>query len=150
MVCLTQSGVFHVLFASQKPAAEKLRALLADEVLPQLLTHGRYIPGATDTDLLLAKSRSCREERAARLESDAIFLAESGLLAIQGFRVEIGIPARDALSFSRRVYHLAKVYGIQPAKRFIKGAAKNPVNVFPRHILCASANSIIPRLPYTQ
>ena len=147
---LTQSGVLAIVMACRTPAARRFQAFILDEVLPQVIELGTFIEGITPAERIRALGIRYRQERAAKIETDAAFVAESGLLTLKMFRVEHQIPARDALSFSRRVYHLAKVYGIAPDKRFIKGTAKNPVNVFPRHILCASANSIIPRLPYTQ
>jgi prophage antirepressor-like protein len=146
---LTQSGVLAMVMACRTPAARRFQAFILEDVLPQLIELGTFIEGITPAERIRALGLRYRQERAAMLEADAAFLAESGLLQLQSFRLENAIPARDALPFSRRVFHMAKVFGIPPVKRFVKGAAKNPVNVWPRHILCAAANSIIPRLPFT-
>ena len=101
MVCLTDSGVYHVLFSSRKPAAENLRRWLAEDVLPQLLQYGSYLPGASPAARLQALHRRWREERGARTAEGAATLAASGLMSLRAFRTEHAIPARDILPIAK-------------------------------------------------
>ena len=145
MVCLTESGVYHVLFSSQKPAAENLRRWLADEVLPQLLTYGSYLPGATPAERLAALNRRVHQERAACVTASEASQAASGLMTLRQFRTEHRIPAQDILPIASRLQRLAKAEGTAPQKLTLPGH-KNPSNAWPRPLLAAACNSTIPRL----
>lgn len=145
MVCLTESGVYHVLFSSQKPAAENLRRWLADEVLPQLLTYGTFIPGATPSERLAALNRRVTQERAACVSASEAIVAPGHLMTLRAFRIEHAIPAQDILPIARRLQHLAKADGTAPVKLTLPGH-HNPANAWPRPLLAAAVNSTIPRL----
>jgi prophage antirepressor-like protein len=52
---VTESGLYHLIFKSRKPAAKKFRRWVTDEVLPTLRKKGRYVvdsPAVADRDLL--------------------------------------------------------------------------------------------------
>lgn len=49
---LTTSGVYKLVFSSRKPSAEKFKNWIANEVLPQIGTHGVYIPGNTPEQIV--------------------------------------------------------------------------------------------------
>lgn len=49
---LTTSGVYRLVFQSRKPSAEKFKDWIANEVLPQIGTHGVYIPGNTPEQIV--------------------------------------------------------------------------------------------------
>jgi prophage antirepressor-like protein len=142
----TQSGVFALVMGSRKPAARRFQRWLADEVLPQLIQYGSYLPDTSRAERLQALHRRWRQERAACLESSAATMAESGLMTLKAFREEHSIPARDVLSIARRLTRLAKADGIAPTKLTLKGHA-NPANTWPRPLLAAAVNSTIPKLP---
>lgn len=148
MVCLTESGVYHVLFSSQKPAAEKLRRWLADEVLPQLLTYGSYLPGSTPAERLAHLHRRWRIERATLLAAGQAALApETGLTTLRAFRLENCIPLRDVPAFSRRVQHLARLEAITLEKLILPRTKRGgPTNAWPRTLLATAASTIQPRL----
>lgn len=44
MACISEPGVFRLIFRSRKPEAERFKRWLAHEVLPQIRRTGRYIP----------------------------------------------------------------------------------------------------------
>jgi len=146
MVCLTESGVWHVLFSSRKTAAENLRRWLADEVMPQLLQYGSYLPGASPAVRLRALHRRWRAERAAQMAAGAAALEQSGLLSLRAFRSEHAIPAQDILPIATRLQYLARLADIRPLALILPGERHNPVNVWPRPLLAAAVNSTIPRL----
>jgi prophage antirepressor-like protein len=141
----TQSGVFALVMGSRKPAARRFQRWLADEVLPQLIQYGSYLPGTSRAERLQALHRRWRQEREACLESSAATMAETGLMTLKAFREEHAIPARDVLSIARRLTHLAKQDGTAPTKLTLKGHA-NPTNTWPRPLLAAAVNSTVPRL----
>lgn len=69
---LTESGVYKLIFKSQKKEAEKFQDWVTDDVLPSIRKHGMY---ATDElldnpDLLIAAATKLKEERAARIEAE--------------------------------------------------------------------------------
>lgn len=145
---LTQSGLLTMVMASRKPAARRLQAFVIDEVLPQLIELGTFIPGATPAEKLQALCRRARQERAELMGRQTEEAAASGLVTLRAFRLAQDIPARDVLAFSREVQHQAKLHGTAPEKRYIAGHPSNPVNVWPRFVLVAAANNTIPKLPF--
>lgn len=142
---VTQSGVFALVMGSRKPAARRFQRWLADEVLPQLIQYGSYLPGASAAERLQALHRRWRQERATCLENSAATMEAQGLMTLKAFREEHAVPARDVLAIARRLTHLAKLDGIQPTKLTLKGQA-NPANTWPRPLLAAAVNSTVPRL----
>lgn len=142
---LTQSGVFALVMGSRKPAARRFQRWLADEVLPQLLTYGSYLPGATPAERLQALNRRVQQERAACVAASQATLTESGLMTLRAFRLEHAIPPQDILPIARRLQLLAAADGTAPVKLTLPGHA-NPVNAWPRPLLAAAVNSTQPRL----
>lgn len=49
---LTESGVYHLILMSRKPAAKRFRKFFTGEVMPQMVKYGSYIPGATPSEQL--------------------------------------------------------------------------------------------------
>lgn len=143
--CLTQGGVFCLVMGSRKPAASRFQNWLADEVLPQLLKYGSYLPGATPSERLAALARRVTQERAACVTASEAIVAPGHLMTLRAFRVEHAIPARDILPIARRLQLLAKADGTRPVKLTLPGHP-NPANAWPRPLLAAATNSTIPRL----
>lgn len=142
---LTQSGVFALVMGSRKPAARRFSRWLMDEVIPQLIKYGSYIPGASPAERLKALSTRYRAERAERLAADGATLAEGGLMTLRAFRLEHALPARDILPIASRLRRLAQADGITPLKLTLPGYS-NPTNAWPRPLLAAVVNSTQPRL----
>ncbi len=142
---LTQSGVLALIMASRKPAARRFRDWLVDEVLPQLLTYGSYLPGATPSERLAALNRRVTQERAACVSASEAIVAPGHLMTLRAFRTEHAIPAQDILPIARRLQHLAKADGTAPVKLTLPGH-HNPANAWPRPLLAAAVNSTVPRL----
>lgn len=136
MVCLTESGVYHVLFSSQKPAAERLRCWLADEVLPQLLKYGTYAPGATAGERCHALHTRWKQERAQELGLHSAAYEESGLLTIAAFRKQEPCPGEDALLLSHHLRALAREQALDPARFFTGPRRHTPA--WPRELLHAA------------
>ncbi len=122
MICLTESGVYHVLFASQKPAAEKLRCYLAEEVMPQLMRTGRFTPGATEGERFAMEHSRLRSDRAEAKADGAAALDGSGLLTISAFRRLYDIA--DVLRFSAALQRQARRAGYAP-ERFFTGTRRH-------------------------
>ncbi|MGD7070804.1 BRO-N domain-containing protein [Acetobacter sp. AAB5] len=56
VVAVSESGLYHLTFASRKPVAKRFRRWVTDEVLPQIRRTGEYRPNAgTQTDSGSAK-----------------------------------------------------------------------------------------------
>lgn len=142
---LNQSGVFALVMGSRKPAARRFQRWLADEVLPQLLTYGSYLPGATPSERLAALNRRVTQERAACVTASEAIVAPGHLMTLRAFRLEHAIPAQDILPIARRLQHLAKQDGTAPVKLTLPGH-HNPANAWPRPLLAAAVNSTVPRL----
>lgn len=142
---LTQSGVLALIMASRKPAARRFRDWLTDEVMPQLLKYGTYLPGSTPAERLTHLHRRWQAERAACITASEATLAESGLMTLKAFRLEHGIPPQDILPIARRLQILAKADGTVPTALTLRGY-KNPTHAWPRELLAAAVNSTIPRL----
>ncbi|MER0279696.1 BRO family protein [Clostridioides difficile] len=53
---LTESGVYKLIFKSQKEEAEKFQDWISDEVLPQIRQHGAYITNNANPDKLREKA----------------------------------------------------------------------------------------------
>jgi prophage antirepressor-like protein len=145
---VTESGLYALLLKSRLPAAKAWRDWLFDVVLPEIHRTGSYLPGATEIEKIRAGQRRITLERRALADKHALLLAESGWLSLRDYRLEQGVPARDALAVSRRLQYLAKRYAIAPQKLYLRGAPSNPVNVWPRFILAQAVESTIPRLPF--
>ena len=48
MVCVNESGLYHLIFQSKKPEAKRFRKWVTNEVLPQIRKTGRYEPLRND------------------------------------------------------------------------------------------------------
>jgi prophage antirepressor-like protein len=142
---LTETGIAALVMCSRKPAARRFRRWMLGEVLPQLLTYGSYLPGATPAERLQALNRRVQQERAACVASSQATLTESGLMTLRAFRLEHAIPPQDILPIARRLQLLAAADGTAPVKLTLPGHA-NPANAWPRPLLAAAVNSTQPRL----
>ncbi len=118
---VTQSGLLTLTLKSRKPAAKRFQAWIIDEVLPQIIRYGSYIPGATPADRCRALHRRWKTERAAAAEQGEKSLAQSGLLTIGQFMKMENLPARDALAFSNLVRKHARANGETPPRHFHNG-----------------------------
>lgn len=143
---LTESGVYHVLFGSRKPEAVRLRRLLTEEVMPQIVKYGTYLPGATPAERLKAASDRIRIERAREKQEQLAALGESGLLTIPMARAELGILARDALPFYHALAHEARKLGHEPRRFWLGGTRAQ--TAWPRALLNAALFRFQPKLPF--
>jgi hypothetical protein len=141
---VTQSGLYHLIFASRKPTAKKFRRWVTDEVLPQIAKYGSYLPGATPQERCAALWKRWKQERRELLTRDDGALAESGLLTVAAFRIEHGIAPRDGFSFSQQVGYQARLAGVKPRRFFRERGMRN---AWPRELLFLSLVNFQPRLP---
>lgn len=74
---LTESGVYHLILLSRKPAAKRFRRYLTDEVLPQMVKYGSYI-----------RSRPARSRTTKTRSSSSAGSGVSPILARTRIRVE--------------------------------------------------------------
>lgn len=140
---VTQSGLYHLIFASRKPTAKKFRRWVTEEVLPQIAKYGSYLPGATPKERCSALWKRWKQERSELLDRDEAALTESGLLTVAAFRVIHAIPARDGLSFARQVQFQAQRAGVRPRRFFRKGGMRS---AWPSEVLAAALTNFQPRL----
>lgn len=49
LLCVTESGLYHLIFKSRKPAAKKFRRWVTDKVIPEIRKTGRYESTPTAT-----------------------------------------------------------------------------------------------------
>jgi prophage antirepressor-like protein len=131
---LTQSGVFALVMGSRKPAARRFQRWLADEVLPQLLQYGSYLPGATPAERLQALHRRWQQERAALIQSSEELMQEKGLMTLQAFRLKHDIHPWNMPGITRQLTGQAMCFGIRAAKLVLKGQ-RCPVNAWPEWLL---------------
>ncbi len=140
---VTQSGLYHLIFASRKPTAKKFRRWVTEEVLPQIAKYGTYLPGATPAERCRALRLRWKQERAELLLSEEEKLTASGLLTIAAFRIEHGIHARDAFAFARTVQYQASSAAVQPRRFFQKSGMRS---AWPRELLFLALTTFQPRL----
>lgn len=133
---VTQSGVFALVMGSRKPAARRFQRWLADEVIPQLLKYGTYIPGATAGERCHALHTRWKQERAQELGLHGAALAESGLLTIAAFRKAEPCPGEDALLLSHHLRAIAREQALDPARFFTGSRRHTPA--WPRELLQAA------------
>ena len=73
---LTESGVYKLIFKSNKEEAEKFQDWISDEVLPSIRKHGAYMTPQRIEDLLanpdtiIQMATTLKEERAKRIEME--------------------------------------------------------------------------------
>lgn len=80
MICVTEPGLFRLIFASAKPEAERLKNFVFHEVLPALRRTGAYTP-EPDFEILREKLAMVREARLTH-----------GKAAAQAMWREMGLP----------------------------------------------------------
>lgn len=70
---LTESGVYKLIFKSQKKAAEKFQDWVTDEVLPSIRKHGMYATDdlLNDPDLMIKAANKIKEEKEGRLKAES-------------------------------------------------------------------------------
>ena len=140
--CVTQSGVFALVMGSRKPAARRFSRWLMDEVIPQLIKYGSYLPGATAAERLRALGLRYRAERAQQMALDAAVLAGSELCTLRQFVAAHGIPARRVLVLCSRLAVLSRTAGSEPVKLTLPGRKHNPTNAWPRELLTAAHRAV--------
>jgi len=119
---VTQSGLLMLTIKSRKPSAKRFQAWIVDEVLPQLIRYGSYIPGATPAERCRNLYHRWKAERAEEVQHASTELAESGLLTIGQFMKLADFPARDSLAFSNIVRKAARDYGQdEPCYYYLNG-----------------------------
>ncbi len=143
---LTQSGMLAMVMASRKPAARRLQAFILDEVLPQLIELGTFIPGITQEQRLVALGLRYRQELAAQRAGDAARVAVTGWLPFSAYWAERGLPVALAPLLASRLEARAIAAGIFPERLRLPGQKKNPVNTWPRPLLELAEADLIPRL----
>jgi prophage antirepressor-like protein len=72
LLCVTESGVYELVFKSRKPEARAFKRWITHEVIPSIRKTGMYATDALldDPDLLLKTVTRLAEERRARLEAE--------------------------------------------------------------------------------
>lgn len=93
---ISESGLYHLIFKSRKPAAKRFRKWVTGEVLPTLRRSGVYVAGEGSgaapgpvLDTGAAAAAGSREELEKKLESTARELAEARIAA-EELRVWLG------------------------------------------------------------
>ena len=74
IILLTESGLYHAIFGSKKPEAQKFRRWVTEEVLPSIRKHGAYMTESVQNRVLenpeeaVTIAKALKEEHEARLE----------------------------------------------------------------------------------
>jgi prophage antirepressor-like protein len=69
-LCVNEPGLYRLIFQSHKPEAERLKALVFNEVLPQIRKTGKYNAAESRLGILEEKVDSLLEEKGVRDELD--------------------------------------------------------------------------------
>jgi len=80
LACVSEGGLYKLLFLSRKPAALDFQDWVTDTVLPSIHKHGGYIAGQehmTETTELLRESQKLQEKLAAALGETTAALSKS-------------------------------------------------------------------------
>lgn len=104
---LTESGVYKLIFKSNKSDAEKFQDWVTDEVLPSIRKHGAYATDVTiekicnDPDFGIQLLTKLKEEKKARIEAErtnAILMHVNKTYTSTELAKELGIPSAIKLN----------------------------------------------------
>lgn len=116
MVCINESGLYHVILRSDKPQAKPFRKWVTSEVLPSIRKHGAYMTGETleqaltNPDFLIQLATELKSEREKRycLET-TVAVQEQQIAELQpkASYYDVILNCKDLLSITS----IAKDYG---------------------------------------
>lgn len=144
LLAVTESGLYHLIFLSRKPAAKRFRRFVTEEVLPALVQFGCYPAPETSADSVAAVRERYREVRLDRIATDEAELAQSNLMTIASFRHLHAIPAYDALDFAREVQRQTRSSPKKARKFYTRDGN---VTAWPLGSLMQALVNFQPRLP---
>lgn len=144
LLAVTESGLYHLIFLSRKPAAKRFRRLVTEQVLPALVQYGCYPAPETSAEAVAAVRERYRALRLARIATDEAELAQSNLMTVAAFRHLHAIPAYDALDFSREVQRQIRG-SLKKSRKFF--THNGPVTAWPIGGLMSALVNFQPRLP---
>ncbi|UWD48747.1 BRO family protein [Clostridioides difficile] len=96
---LTESGVYKLIFKSQKEEAERFQDWVSDEVLPQIRQHGAYITNSADPQTL--------RDRANEIES--LDTVNKTIEILTPFLDNAGIDEKAKLLTAKTIYKKAGI-----------------------------------------
>ncbi len=142
ITCVTESGLYTLVFKSRKPEAKMFRKWVTAEVLPAIRRTGSYGPpgmSALDQLELMLKAAREQERRIAEVEQLAIQAnsynsSNTGFLTVRAFANVRGIklPLSKAREVGQRASEFCRCHGIRTgsAKDELFGEVKSyPVEV---------------------
>lgn len=141
--CVTESGLFALVFKSRKPQARAFRKWVTAEVLPAIRKTGGYrqpgLPALDELELLLkaAREQQRRIDEVERLaiQANSYNSANTGFLTVRAFANVRGIrlPLSEARDLGQRAAELCRRRGLPMGRA--RDELYGEVNSYPADVL---------------